>query len=292
MLETIYTALLVGSLLLNGVTLAARTPLLRLLAPLREPSLVARIVLLDLVALPLVILGTAAVVGVDTPTRVGLVIVAATSCGPIGMVLTRLVGGDVPLGVSLVVGLGAANLVTVPLLTGLLLPEGVAIPLSSLALSLAGLAVAPLLAGRAFGIVTARRGIPDARLSELVAWCARGANVLLGGAVATALAIEPRAVLLLAGPVLPVGLAAMLAVAFGSRFVSTDPARRRTVSVTVNARAVGLALTVVALHLGDVEGVRATVLAYGGLTQIVPVAVVLAAGWHRGTSPVSAPRPS
>lgn len=292
MLEVIYTSLLVGSLVLNGVTLAARTPLLHLVTPLREPSLVGRIMLLDLVVLPIVLVGAATLIGVDPATRAGLVIVAASSCGPIGMVLTRVVRGDVALGVSLVVGLGALNLLTVPILTRLLLPEGIAIPVASLLLSLLGLAVAPILAGRAFGLVAERRGASEALLARVLSTSARGANVLLAGAIATALAIEPTALLLLAGPILPVGIAAMLAVAVGARLVSTDPARRRTISVTVNARAVGLALTVVALHLGDAEGVRATVLAYGGLTQIVPVAVVLAAGWHRGTSPVSAPRPS
>ncbi len=292
MLEALYTALLVTSLLLNGLTLAARTPLQRLLAPLREPSLVVRIMLLDLILLPTVIIGSAIIIGVDPVTRAGLVIVAASSCGPIGMVLSRLVRGDTALGVSIVVGLGALNLVTVPIVTGLLLPEGIAIPVASLLLSLFSLAVMPLLIGRAFGILAERRGVAEERLTRLLSTSARGANVLLAGAVTTALAIEPKALLLLAGPILPIGIAAMLAVAVGSRLVTSDPARRRTIIVGVNARAVGLALTLVALHLGDVEGVRAIVLAYGGLTQIVPVLTVLAARRRRGPDVVSAPQPS
>jgi predicted Na+-dependent transporter len=69
----------------------------------------------------------------------------------------------------------------------------------------------------------------------------------------------------------------MLAVTLGARAVSSDPARIRTVAITINARAVGLALALATLHLDAVEGLRATILAYGGLTQVVPLLFVLIA---------------
>jgi len=67
----------------------------------------------------------------------------------------------------------------------------------------------------------------------------------------------------------------MVAVTVASRAVTRDPLRVRTLAITLNARAVGLALTLATLHLGAVPGLRTTVLAYGGLTQLVPIIVVL-----------------
>lgn len=274
--ETAYGVLLISALLLNGVAITASTPLRSLLAPLREGGLITRIMLLDVVLVPIVAVLAANALGVDPVTRAAIVIVAAASTGPIGMALTRIARGDVPLSVTLVVGLGALNLITVPLVTELFLPSGITIPLSSLLSSLLGLAVAPLVLGRLLAVVLerSRSGEPTVRTMRRIAQ--RGSDVLLLGAVSVALFIEPRAVFdAFLGPVTIVAVIVMLVVAVGARVVTSDAARVRTLAVVLNARAVGLALTVATIHLGTVEGLRAMILAYGGLTQIVPLAVVL-----------------
>jgi hypothetical protein len=195
----------------------------------------------------------------------------------------------VPLSVTLVVGLGALNLITVPLVTELFLPSGITIPLSSLLSSLLGLAVAPLLLGRLLAVVLerSRSGDPTVRTMRRIAQ--RGSDVLLLGAVSVALFIEPRAVFdAFLGPVTILAIIVMLVVAVGARVVTSDTARVRTLAVVLNARAVGLALTVATIHLGTVEGLRASILAYGGLTQIVPLAVVLLLR-RRSRGPLSDP---
>lgn len=287
--ETVYGVLLISALLLNGVAITASTPLRSLLAPLREGGLITRIVLLDVVLVPIVAVLAANALGVDPVTRAAIVIVAAASTGPIGMALTRIARGDVPLSVTLVVGLGALNLITVPLVTELFLPSGITIPLSSLLSSLLGLAVAPLVLGRLLAVVLerSRSGEPTVRTMRRIAQ--RGSDVLLLGAVSVALFIEPRAVFdAFLGPVTIVAVIVMLVVAVGARVVTSDAARVRTLAVVLNARAVGLALTVATIHLGTVEGMRASILAYGGLTQIVPLAVVLLLR-RRSRGPLSDP---
>jgi predicted Na+-dependent transporter len=103
-----------------------------------------------------------------------------------------------------------------------------------------------------------------------------GADVTLFGAVTTAFLLDTRELIAaLRGPVLGIAFVVMLVVTLCARAVTDDPARVRTVALTINARAVGLALALATLHLGDVEGLRATILAYGGLTQLVPILVVL-----------------
>lgn len=287
--ETVYGVLLISALLLNGVAITASTPLRSLLAPLREGGLITRIVLLDVVLVPIVAVLAANALGVDPVTRAAIVIVAAASTGPIGMALTRIARGDVPLSVTLVVGLGALNLITVPLVTELFLPSGITIPLSSLLSSLLGLAVAPLVLGRLLAVVLerSRSGEPTVRTMRRIAQ--RGSDVLLLGAVSVALFIEPRAVFdAFLGPVTIVAVVVVLVVAVGARVVTSDAARVRTLAVVLNARAVGLALTVATIHLGTVEGLRASILAYGGLTQIVPLAVVLLLR-RRSRGPLSDP---
>lgn len=287
--ETVYGVLLISALLLNGVAITASTPLRSLLAPLREGGLITRIVLLDVVLVPIVAVLAANALGVDPVTRTAIVIVAAASTGPIGMALTRIARGDVPLSVTLVVGLGALNLVTVPIVTELFLPSGIMIPLSSLLSSLLGLAVAPLVLGRLLAVVLERRRSGERTVRTMRRIAQRGSDVLLLGAVSVALFIEPRAVFdAFLGPVTIVAAVVMLVVAVGARAVTSDAARVRTLAVVLNARAVGLALTLATIHLGTVDGLRAMILAYGGLTQIVPLAVVLLLR-RRSRGPLSDP---
>lgn len=285
--ELIYGALLVVALVLNGIALTGATPLRPLFAPLREPRLVIGILVLDLIVVPLTVIGGAELLDVSVVTRAALVIVAAASCGPIGIALTRLARGDVPLGVTLVAGLGALNLVTVPIVTGLLLPSSVTIPLSGLLTNLVGLVIVPLLLGRLYAVLAVRRGTRPETQRHTLASVRRVADVALLGAVATALTIDlPQTLRILAGPVLVVATVVMLVVALGARLITADAARIRTITVTVNARAVGLALTIAALQLSAVPDLRATILTFGGLTQVVPlVAVLLLRRFPRRLSP-------
>lgn len=281
-IENLYAVLLVVALVLNGIALSGATPLRRFFAPLREGRLILGILAVDVLVVPIVAVGLATLLGLDTATRAALVIVAAASAGPIGIALSRMGRGDAPLAVTTVLGLGALNLVTMPIVTGLLLPDSVLLPPATIATSLMGLVIAPLIAGRVFAVVTARARVDAQRSDRWLAAIGRIADVSLVGAIATVVLLDPREMVdMLVGPVSLIAIVVMLTVSAAARLLTDDPARRRTIAITINARAVGLALTLTALHLGDVPGLRSTVLAYGGVTQLVPILIVLAARWRR-----------
>ena len=154
--ETLYTSFLILALVLNGVALTGATPLHVFFAPLRETRLVSSAVSLDTLMVPFLVIGLAMLLGLDDITIAGLVIVVAASAGPIGVALARIARGDVALAVTLVTGIGLLNLLTVPLLSGLLLPDSVPLPVGPVLTSLASLLVLPLLGGRLFNAVLVR----------------------------------------------------------------------------------------------------------------------------------------
>ncbi len=277
-IETLYTVLLILALVLNGIAITGATPLRELFTPLRETRIVAKIVGIDTILVPVVVVGLALALGLDDVTRAGLIIVAATSAGPIGIALARVGRGDIALSVTLVTGIGLLNLATVPIVTGLLLPESIAFPIGPVLANLLSLLVAPLLAGRVVAAVMTRARASHEFRVRLLGSIGGAASASLVGAVSVALFLEPELTAeVVRGPVTPIAIITMLVVTIAARSITPDAARRRTISLVVNARAVGLALALTALHLGDVPGLRATVLAYGGLTQLVPILVVLIA---------------
>jgi len=291
-IESVYAVLLVIALVLNGIALAGATPLRNFFAPLREWRLILAILALDVVLVPVVAVGLASLLGLDEVTRAALVIIAAASAGPIGIALTRASRGDVPLAVTTVLGLGVLNLVTVPIVTGVLLPESLPLPPSTIVSSLIGLAVAPLLAGRVFALLMGRTGVTTERIAAWLATIGRVADVSLAAAVTVAVLLEPReAIAVLLGPVSIIAFVVMLTIAVSARLITPDSGRRRAIIITINARAVGLALTLTALHLGDVPGLRTTVLAFGGLTQAAPILLMLATRWWRQRARISQSTP-
>jgi BASS family bile acid:Na+ symporter len=276
--ETIYTVLLVAALVLNGVALTGATRLREFFAPFKEWRIIASAVCLDTLIVPAIVIGLALLLRIDDVTLAGLVIVVAASAGPIGVALARIARGDVALSVALVTGIGLLNLLTVPVISGLFLPQSVPLPVGPVLSSLVGLLVVPLLIGRLFSGIVDRTSISSDQRLRALTIIGHAATICLSGAVTVALFLEPVLALeALAGPVTLIAVITMVAITLIARVISQDPARRRTIAVVINARAVGLALTLTALHLGDVPGLRATVLAYGGLTQIVPILVVLGA---------------
>jgi bile acid:Na+ symporter, BASS family len=108
-----------------------------------------RLIVLDAVAMPLVIYALARALAVPEGYTAGLVLVGAASAGAIGLAIVRLAAGDMPLAIGLVVVLEAGNLITIPLWSTILLPDGVRPPLGDVAGTLVLGVLVPLLAGNA-----------------------------------------------------------------------------------------------------------------------------------------------
>jgi len=283
-LQTVYTVLLIVGLGLNGLGVGARHDLAELRAPQRDRRTLAVALGFDLLVVPVLLLGTAWLLDVDAATWTGLVLAAACSAGAIGVALARLGRGDVPLAVALVTGLGLLNLLTIPVVTGLLLPSSLTLPLEELLYSLLGLLVLPLLAGRALARWRGFAQRPEPERERLIARILGLADVSLLAAISVAVLLDPRAMgAALIGPVPVTGLAVMVGTAVILRSIGMAGAQRRTLLLVTNARAMGLALTLAALHLPGEPVIRGTLLAVGGLTQGLPVLVLLAA---RGLRPL------
>jgi len=288
--ETTYAVLITLALMVNGLAVAGATPLRTLLAPLRDGGLLLRAAAIDVLLVPLILVGPAVLLDLPAGVVAGIAVVAAASNGPIGVALTRIGRGDVPVAVALVTALGAANVVTIPILMMLLVPAAVGVPVGAIAQSLVLLLGLPLAAGAALRRIQERRQ----RHPEAIARTARrlGAvsSALLALALCSAFAIDPRGVVADAdGPVPLIALGGLVLLAGAARLVTRDPVLWRTLWLTLTARSVGVALAVVALHLPRVPGTLSAVLVVGGLTQIVPVSAILIGDRVRRSRPARRP---
>ncbi len=271
-----YAVLITTGLLLNGLAVGLSAPLRDLLAPLREWRLLAGVLVVDLLVVPAGLLVPAAVAGAEPAVTAGLVLLAGASTGAIGVALTRIGRGDVPVAVSIITALGAANLVTVPLLMAVLLPEAVTVPIDAVGRSLLVLLVLPLVAGTQLRRLLERRR----RHPEAVARTARrlgsASTFVIAAALVTGFAIDPRGILGALGGVPALsGVTMVVAAGLAASALSRSGRRRRALWLTMTARAVGVAVAVAALHLPGADTTRATVLAVGGLTQLLPILLVL-----------------
>ena len=286
--EQLYAVTLIIALLLNGIAIAGSAPLRDLLAPLKDWRLLLSAFFVDVVVLPVSVIGTAVLLGLDDGTRVGLIIIMASSTGPIGMALVRILRAEIPVAVSIIGLFSASNLVTVPLLMWLLVPEALHVPTGAVVQTLFVLVTLPLLSGWTIRVTSLRRGVTPERLARAVGRVASASTLALAAALTIAATIDLRGLLDFVGSraalTIPAGL---LATHLAVRLISTDPRRRIALWVALNARAAGLSLTIVALHLGDAPGVRAAVLGYAGATQLLPfiIARSLQRGWLTTSEP-------
>lgn len=289
--EFAYAVLITTGLLLNGLAVGLAAPLRALLAPLREWRLLAGVVVVDLLVVPAGLLVPAALAGADPEVTAGLVLLAGASTGAIGVALTRIGRGDVPVAVSIVTALGAANLVTVPLLMAVLLPEAVTVPLVAVGRSLLVLLVLPLVAGSQLRRLLERRRLHPEAVARTARRFGSSSTVVIGAALATGFAIDPRGILgALAGVPALSGVTMVVAAGLAAAVLSRTVRRRRALWLTMTARSVGVAVAVAALHLPDADTTRATVLAVGGLTQILPILLLLGRDrWARHGGPGRGP---
>jgi bile acid:Na+ symporter, BASS family len=275
--ELLYGASLIVALLLNGVAVAGAAPLADLLSPLRERRLLVTAFLVDVLVLPASVIGTALLLGLDDSTRTGLIIVMAASTGPIGMALVRILRAEVRVAVSIIALFGASNLVTVPALLWLLVPDAVHVPVGDVVVTLLALVTAPLLLGWSLRTEALRRGMTAERIQHLASRVGSASTLALAIAVAFAASMDLRGVLtfITSAAVLTVPVALIASHLAISR-IAGDPRRRVALWISLNARAGGLSLSIAALHLPDVPGVRATILGYLGATQLLPFLIARA----------------
>lgn len=285
-LIAVYTLLLAVSLWLNGIFIVATQPLPVLFGPLRSPRLLGGSLAIDVILVPATILIIAWLLsGITDEIRVGLVVIAAASAGPIGSVLTRIVGGNQPLAVSLITVFGGLNLLTVPLLGAVLLRATVPFPVGPVATSMMVLVIAPLVCGYVWARVSSWRQVSDERKTRWLRRIGAASSVSLSAAIMIAVTFDfVRVIELLLGPVGVLSVITMTVIAAAAFWLGRTFDERATLMVVLNARGAGLALIVAALHFSQMDDVRATVLAFSFVTQVVPAVLVLVAKrWSKAT---------
>ena len=150
-LDQFYQLALVLTLWITGLGLGMSFTPSQILRTLRRGGLLARAAVLDVVVVPLAIWGWCRGFSVPDRYATGLLLVGMASAGPLGIKAAQLARADLPYAIALVVVLGVANAVAIPVWVALLLPPGVQVPMGPVVRTLLLLVLAPLAVGMAIG---------------------------------------------------------------------------------------------------------------------------------------------
>ncbi|MFI7462017.1 bile acid:sodium symporter [Nonomuraea sp. NPDC049646] len=278
-------------LLFNAITIAfiaatmfaagLGTTLPALRAVLTNVVLLVLVLLANLVVVPLLGWGVAALFGLPAAASVALLLIASSPGGPFGAKLGMVQNGDVVAGAAMQVLLAAVGSITFGPTANVLLKAaavggGVALDVPALMLTVAVLQLVPF----AVGLVV-RHYAPSTALS----WhpvAAGTSNVTFLIVLVGMLAGNWRDVVALIGSLSLLAGFVFSAVAFalGAALATGAPARRTTMGSVAAVRNAGPALAAVGLAFGDepaILGALAAVL-LSGLAAAVPIAAVLSRG--------------
>ncbi|MGV9304249.1 MULTISPECIES: bile acid:sodium symporter family protein [unclassified Nonomuraea] len=255
-----------------GATLSA------LRAVFANVLLLVLVLLANLVAVPLLGWGLAALFGLPTAAYIALLLIASSPGGPLGAKLGMVQKGDVVAGAAMQVLLAAVGSITFGPTANVMLKAagvggGVALDVPALMLTVAVLQLVPFAVGltvRHYASPTALSWHPVAVGASNVTFLVVLAGMLLG---------NWRDVVALIGSLSPLAGFVFSAIAFGlGTAMATGPRALRTTMGGVTAvRNVGPALAAVGLAFGDepaVLGALAAVL-LSGLAAAIPIAAVL-----------------
>jgi BASS family bile acid:Na+ symporter len=253
----------------TGLSLGLTSRVADFLAPLRNASLVIKVLVLDVLAVPLLVWGLVNLFDLPKASATGLLIVGVASAGPLGITACRIAGGDARAALSFVVVLEAANAVVIPVWFAVLLPAGVHVSLGSLIVTLVLLVLAPLAVGLA---IRARRGMVVQRWSPVLATISSLLVVVLVATVLVRYGSETVKAIK-QGAATVAGLTVLTALAAG--WVVGRPKRtlRIAVAMVTGVRANGLALAIAQASYPSEPLVHAAVATAGLFSIVLPVAL-------------------
>lgn len=236
----------------------------------------AVVLALNVLAYPVVAALLAAVLGLDAEARIGLILVSACAGGLLGLVVTRLVGGDLERAIVAVFLLELLNIITVPAWTTVLLASSAPVALVDVLRPLVLFLLLPV----ALGWLIQRF---RASLAPVVVRVARPASTI-ALIVVVVLVMRENVTVFVAtlGSGLPVAGVALLAVgmAAGWALGGPAPAARRTMAMVTAGHATALALAVARSAYGHQPEVEATIAVLGLIGLVVPIGIAVA--WRAG----------
>jgi bile acid:Na+ symporter, BASS family len=256
-----------------------------LVAVLRRGSLLALVLAANLVVVPLLGWGVAALLGLSTAATIALILVASSPGAPFGAKVAMIQRGDVLTGSTLQVLLAAIGSVTFPLTANLLLGwagagSDLALPVGDLVRSVAILQLVPFAVGlalRHWSADTAARWTAPAQRASSASFAA----VLVLGLGSS---WEQLISLLGSRTLLAAGIFTVLAAAAGGLLASGPLVRRTTMGGIAPLRNAGPAFAAVAIAFGNDPEILAALsgILLVGLVVCLPVAARLAASRAEG----------
>jgi bile acid:Na+ symporter, BASS family len=261
-----------------------------LVSVLRRGSLLALVLVANLVVVPLLGWGVAALLGLSTAATIALILVAASPGAPFGAKVAMIQRGDVLTGSTLQVLLAAIGSVTFPLTANVLIGwagvgDDLALPVGDLVRSVAILQLVPFAVGlalRSWSPDTAARWAAPAQRVSSISFLA----VLVLGLGSS---WEQIVSLLGSRTLIAAALFTLLAAAAGGLLASGPLIRRTTLGGIAPLRNAGPAFAAVAIAFGNDPEILAALsgILLVGLVVCLPLAARLAA--TRSGGPDAAP---
>lgn len=286
-LQVLFNAITVIFIAVTMFAAGLATPLPALRAVLIDLPLLLLALLANLILIPLLGWGLAALFALPAAGFVALVLVASSPGGPFGAKLSMVQKGDVVAGTAMQVLLAAvASLTFGPTSTAILtmaeVGQGISLDVAALVRTVAILQLVPFAVGlvvRHYAPSTALSWHPAAGVVSNVTFMMVLAGMLLGSWRDVAALLGSRT--LLAGLVL-----AVAAFAAGTLLATGPSARRTTMGGIAAVRNVGPPLAAVGIAFGDARAVLGALAAVlvSGLAAALPIAAVLGRGRHGDTA--------
>jgi BASS family bile acid:Na+ symporter len=224
-----------------------------------------RLIALDAIAIPLVVYVLARLLAVPEGYTAGLVLVGAASAGAIGLAVVRLADGDVPLAIGLVVVLEAANLITIPVWSTILLPEQVRPPVADVIGTLVVGILVPFLVGSGL------RALRPERAQGWAGALAVASTVGFAVAVGIVVWLDFGKLIDAWAALVPIVALVTALVALGGGWVASGPLRqsRATGAVILAVRANAPALAVTSATYGATSDAAAAIVIFGLVSYVV-----------------------
>lgn len=275
-LQLIQSLSLVATLWLSGLGLGMRVSVTDIARSLTRVRLVARTITLDVVLIPVAMWVAVQLLVPDEGYATGLLLVAFAAAGPLGLKLSQVMGADIAYAIGIVVVLEVANLVIIPVWSGVLGITSSTDVIVDIVRTLGLLVALPLSVGMIFRRV---RGPVAAPASAMLLRLAT-AGLLVVVSVVIARSVDT----LLDAFTNGAALAAIIVVIFGlgAGWLVGGPQRstRLTTSVVTGCRANGVALAVATGAFASQPEVAAGVVTAGLASITIPTAMAYLVAWR------------
>jgi bile acid:Na+ symporter, BASS family len=275
-LDTVYAVALIVTLWATAIGLGARHGVGSIGAGLANRARFGRLLVLDVVVVPLVVLALVRLFSVPEGYAVGLLIVGTAAAGPLGFKTAQMARGNGPLAIALVIVLELINIVAMPAWASILVPDAAILPLSEIWRTLVVGVLIPLAVG-----FSLHRWAP--RVAPRIGrWAAPISTVALAVVIVVVLARDGREVVASAtAGVLAVAIGTIVtAVGLGWLAGGPDPASRRTAALVSSVRANAVALAVATTAFGATSAATGAIVVFGLCSLVIAPAVAAVLGWR------------